>query len=149
MIVGDMKNTQQVSIDQLSRQILREQAAAQMKEARALEDARADAHGIWALAEFYLPPSVKEMAQLWGMRETLAEMWRSAFIEGWRAAHRKGKPATLPVYANVVLTEENDRLIDEIKLLRAALNNIAKDDPSGKWGRWAREALAHEQDANK
>lgn len=33
----------------------------------------------------------------------------------------------------------------EIDKLRAALTEIAKDDPSGKWGRWARESLSHEQ----
>lgn len=34
-------------------------------------------------------------------------------------------------------------LVDDNERLRVALKEIAKDDPSGKWGRWAREALSH------
>ena len=67
------------------------QAQAEAEERRKIEDARADAKAVWALADYYMPADVKQMAERWGMQETLIEMWRGAFIEGWRAAHR-GKP---------------------------------------------------------
>ena len=59
------------------------------EEALMLENARADAKAVWQLADYYMPADVKEMAGLWKMENTLQEMWRGAFIEGWRAAHRK------------------------------------------------------------
>ena len=60
-----------------------------IEEQRHIENARADAKAVWLLADFYMPADVKEMAGLWKMENTLQEMWRGAFIEGWRAAHRK------------------------------------------------------------
>ncbi len=35
---------------------------------------------------------------------------------------------------------------NELTRLRTALKMIAEDDPSGKYGRWAREGLAHADD---
>lgn len=56
---------------------------------RHLMNARADASkALWALADYSIPPDVKETAALWGMKETLLEIWRGAFIAGWRAAHK-------------------------------------------------------------
>lgn len=66
-----------------------EDRARKAEEARMIENARADAKAIWLLADYYMPADTKEMAERWNMKETLAEMWRNAFIEGWRAAHRK------------------------------------------------------------
>lgn len=37
--------------------------------------------------------------------------------------------------------EDRDRAKLQVVELRNALRRIADDDPSGKWGRWAREAL--------
>lgn len=45
-------------------------------------------------------------------------------------------------YANAIPKNvEAERLRTDNERFRAALNDIAQDDPSGKWGRWAREAL--------
>lgn len=77
---------------ELAKEMLHEQEREREEEHRKLADAQADREAVWALADFYLPPSVKEMAASWGMKETLTEIWRGAFIEGWRAAHRNGKP---------------------------------------------------------
>jgi predicted N-formylglutamate amidohydrolase len=60
-----------------------------VEEARMIENARADATAIWSLADYYIPADVREMAERWGMKRALTEMWRGAFIEGRRAAHRK------------------------------------------------------------
>jgi Ni/Co efflux regulator RcnB len=60
-----------------------------IEEQKQIENAKADAKAVWALADYYLPADVKEMADRWKMGSTLQEMWRGAFIEGWRAAHRK------------------------------------------------------------
>lgn len=59
------------------------------EELRMVENARADAKAVWLLADYYMPADIKEMAGLWKMESTLQEMWKGAFIEGWRAAHRK------------------------------------------------------------
>ncbi len=69
----------------------RERIEQETKERRALQDAKADQRAVWALADFYLPPDVCEMAMRWKMDATLVEMWRGAFIEGWRAAHRSSE----------------------------------------------------------
>ena len=66
-----------------------EERARKAKEARMLEDAHSDAKAVWALADYYLSVDVQETAERWNMKETLIEIWRNAFIEGWRAAHRK------------------------------------------------------------
>lgn len=54
----------------------------------AMRDAAADAKAVWALADMMIPVDVKEMAERWNMKETILEMWRNAFIAGWRASHR-------------------------------------------------------------
>lgn len=41
----------------------------------------------------------------------------------------------------ICLKERVEAKDAEIERLQAALEAIAADDPSGKWGRWAREAL--------
>ena len=66
----------------------REERKRRAEEDRLLEDARADGKAIWPLADYYMPADVKEAAARWKMDETLQEMWRQAFIAGWRAAHR-------------------------------------------------------------
>jgi hypothetical protein len=76
----------------LVEQWAKQDAEHRAKEARAIEDARADAKAVWLLADMMLPADVKELAQRWGMPETLVEIWRNAFITGWRAAHRKTEP---------------------------------------------------------
>lgn len=63
----------------------------QAEERRVLDDAKADASAVWALAEFYVPPDLLE----WGIRHRIPEFARvvfiHAFIAGWRAAHRAEK----------------------------------------------------------
>lgn len=49
------------------------------------EEARVAAErGMWALADLYVPPDIREAAQRWKLEHFLVEMWRSAFIQGWR-----------------------------------------------------------------
>lgn len=60
----------------------------QEEEKRKLQNAVADQKALYALADHYLPSDVKENAARWKMEETLCEMWRNAFIAGWRAYHR-------------------------------------------------------------
>jgi hypothetical protein len=60
-------------------------ASADAAEQRAIADAKADASAVWALADFYLPPDMRE----WTARtELTAHAWRTAFVAGWRAANR-------------------------------------------------------------
>jgi hypothetical protein len=63
-------------------------------EDRRLQDTLADANGVWLLADHYLPADVKEFGERHGIPELTNEMWRGAFIAGWRAAFRalKVKP---------------------------------------------------------
>jgi hypothetical protein len=67
----------------------KEEMIRRAEEALMVENAKADAKAVWPLADYYMPPDVREMADRWGMKETLIEMWRGAFIEGWRAANRR------------------------------------------------------------
>lgn len=67
----------------------KERRQREAEEGRMLADARADAKAVWQLAEYYMPADIRQMADIWNMKETLIEMWRGAFIEGWRAALRK------------------------------------------------------------
>lgn len=59
------------------------------EEVRKLQDTEADAKAVWLLADYYIPQDVKDAAVRWKMEDALQEMWRQAFIEGWRAAYRK------------------------------------------------------------
>lgn len=60
-----------------------------VEEARMVENARADSKAIWLLADYSIPADVLDLAKRLKMEEALIEIWRGAFIEGWRAAHRK------------------------------------------------------------
>ena len=55
-------------------------------EARMIANAKADAKAVWALADYLMPADTREMAERMMMSETMQEMWRNAFIAGWRAA---------------------------------------------------------------
>lgn len=50
--------------------------------------AHQDQRALWHLADRCIPADVKDMAKLWKMEHTLVEMWRNAFIAGWREALR-------------------------------------------------------------
>lgn len=67
----------------------RERREQEIEELKRIENARADARAVWALADFYLPGDVVETADRLGVKETMSEVWRNAFIAGWRAAHRR------------------------------------------------------------
>jgi len=73
----------------LTQIVQREQDEAERRERRMMEDAAADKNAVWALADYMLPTDVREMAARWQMNETIQEMWRAAFVAGWRAAHRR------------------------------------------------------------
>lgn len=60
-----------------------------MQEEALVREAHQHSKAVWLLADYSIPPDVRELAKLWKMEETLIELWRGAFIEGWRAAHRK------------------------------------------------------------
>lgn len=64
------------------------QAAAQQ---RIEADRVAAEQGLWALADLYLPPDIREAAQRWKLDHSLTEIWRSAFIAGWRQAMRSAE----------------------------------------------------------
>lgn len=55
---------------------------------RAAEVQYAAERGLWALADLYLPPDVREAATRWQLEQVLPEMWRQAFIQGWRASQK-------------------------------------------------------------
>lgn len=53
---------------------------------RVAEIAAADAAGLWELADIYMPADIREFAERHKLDATVPEMWRSAWIAGWRAA---------------------------------------------------------------
>ncbi len=55
---------------------------------RSDDDAFANAAGLWELADLYMPPDIQEFADRHHLEHTVPEMWRSAYIQGWRAAMR-------------------------------------------------------------
>lgn len=44
------------------------------------------ARGLWALADLHIPPDVREAAARWKLDAVMTEMWRAAFITGFREA---------------------------------------------------------------
>ena len=62
---------------------------------RAAEDMAAAERGLWALADLHVPTDVREAAVRWKLENTLVEMWRSAFIQGWRE-HERAKADRSP-----------------------------------------------------
>lgn len=67
----------------------KEEAEQKAAEASMIDDAKADAKAVWALAEYLMPADFREMADRMKMSETMHELWRNAFIAGWRAAMRR------------------------------------------------------------
>lgn len=66
----------------------KEEAERKAVERAMVEDARSDAKAVWLLADYLMPADFKERAAQLQMSETMQEMWRNAFIAGWRAALR-------------------------------------------------------------
>jgi hypothetical protein len=62
-----------------------ERKAAQEQEAAMKAAAE---HGLWALADHLMPSDVREAAERWKLDHVMTEMWRSAFIAGWREAFK-------------------------------------------------------------
>lgn len=46
-------------------------------------------NGLWALADHLMPSDVREAAERWRLDSIMTEMWRSAFIAGYREAHKR------------------------------------------------------------
>lgn len=65
-----------------------EEAQHKAEEHRMIEDAKADAAAVWLLADYLMPADFKELARNMKMEATMQELWRNAFIAGWRAQHR-------------------------------------------------------------
>jgi len=55
---------------------------------RRAENAAAAEMGLWALADIHMPSDVREAAQRWKLGTAMEELWRSAFIAGWREHER-------------------------------------------------------------
>jgi hypothetical protein len=45
----------------------------------------------WQIADEHIPADVREMAKRWKMEEALIEMWRGAFIQGYRLREREAQ----------------------------------------------------------
>lgn len=66
----------------------KEDAEAKSAELRMIANARADAKAVWALADYLMPADFKQLAENMKLDATMKEMWRNAFIAGWRARNR-------------------------------------------------------------
>jgi hypothetical protein len=55
---------------------------------RVSEDALADEAAVWTLADIHMPPDIEEYGRRHKMPELAHYLWRSAFVQGWRAAIR-------------------------------------------------------------
>ena len=62
-----------------------EEAQRNAERAEMVRNANADAKAVWTLADYLMPADFKQMAMSLGMEETMKELWRNAFIAGWRA----------------------------------------------------------------
>lgn len=67
----------------------KEEAERNAQEAKMIANAKADAKAVWALADCLMPTDFLETAERLKMQETMREIWRSAFIAGWRAAQKE------------------------------------------------------------
>lgn len=70
------------------RPIFRDLVAERAEQERQEAMRRAAAEGaLWQLAELHMPADVREAAARWKLDAVMTEMWRSAWIAGWRAAY--------------------------------------------------------------
>lgn len=62
-----------------------------LRQKKLIQEAHQHRKAVWLLADYSIPADTREMAKRWGMEEVMMEMWRNAFIAGWRAAHKEIK----------------------------------------------------------
>ena len=61
----------------------------QSRQRALLELMRSNQRALWLLADYELPPDVREIARVWKLEQTVCEIWRNAFIQGWRACNKE------------------------------------------------------------
>lgn len=62
-----------------------------LKEKKLRQEAHQHSKAVWLLADYCIPPDIRETARIWGMEQTIVEIYRNGFIAGWRAAHKDAK----------------------------------------------------------
>lgn len=45
---------------------------------------------LWEMADAAVPADVRESAARWKLDEVMVEMWRAAWVAGWRSARKTG-----------------------------------------------------------
>ena len=68
------------------KQIGEQEAQAAREKREALQNARADAAALWALAEMSTPPDLREFGMRHKIENFAVHAWQTAFMAGWRAA---------------------------------------------------------------
>lgn len=48
-----------------------------------------DSRPLWQIADESIPADIKDAAERWRLKHTLREIWRSAFMAGWRASRQQ------------------------------------------------------------
>ena len=59
------------------------------QQTKLIQEAHQHRKAVWLLADYSIPPDTRQMARSWCMEQVMMEMWRNAFIAGWRAAHKE------------------------------------------------------------
>lgn len=68
--------------------IKKKQDQEELLKQRLIEDAIADSKAVWMVADYFVPADVEEFFERHKIGVAGCEIWRSAFISGFRAAMR-------------------------------------------------------------
>lgn len=81
-------NNMQNQLDKMWERIAKEDQAEKDRQQKMVDDAKADSRAVWMVADYFVPSDVQEFFERHGIGATGCEIWRSAFISGFRAALR-------------------------------------------------------------
>lgn len=84
--MGRVLSVQQAST--LFEAIKKEEEQEELRKQRLIEDAMADSKAVWMVADYFVPSDVAEFFERHKIGVVGCEIWRSAFISGFRSALR-------------------------------------------------------------
>jgi hypothetical protein len=86
---------------------------------------------LWEMAEASIPADVREAAKRWDMEQTLLAIYRSGFVEGWRAKRHEDRKSMFDDKENLWI-EIVDRKVPPHLLVEASQMFMIEHNSPGR-----------------